>query len=356
MSRVTFNNLRAPFFATLNARVERYFEENRLRKTGNRALYVKSAVLIAAAVGTYAALIAVPMHPLLSAALWCVFGFAQAAIGFNVMHDANHGSFSTRKWLNHVMGLTANAMGANAWFWKQKHNIIHHTYTNVDGVDDDIIKSPLLRMCHTQKRFFMHRFQYIYCVFLYGLTSIVWIFLSDFAKYFQKRIQTTRLRKMANADHAMFWGTKILYCVLFIALPLYAVGLVPWLVGFSLMHFTFGFTLTIVFQLAHVVESTHFENTNGAALKIENEWAVHQVRSTANFATGNRFISWFTGGLNFQVEHHLYPKISHVHYPAIRVFVKETCAAYAVDYNEYPSMLSAMRSHFRFMKHLGTAA
>jgi len=353
MPKVTFNNQHKLFFNSLNQRVERYFQEKQLKKTGNRKLYLKSVVLISAAAITYVALLTVSMNPFVAILLCAFFGFTLAGIGFNVMHDANHGSYSTKKWVNNMMGLTANMMGANAWMWKQKHNIIHHTYTNVDGMDDDIAKSRLLRMCPSQAKLKVHKYQYLYCIPLYALTSILWTFVTDFSKYFSKKIHATELQNMELREHIIFWISKTLYVFFYIGLPLYLFGFWPVFFGMIAMHVALGLTLAIVFQLAHIVEATHFVNAQNEVLKIEDEWAIHQVQTTANFATNNKVISWFTGGLNFQVEHHLFPKISHVHYPAIHHFVKEACEKFSVRYNDYPTMISALRSHLRFMKQLG---
>lgn len=353
MSKVTFNNQKNFFFKSLNIRVDEYFKESNQKKTGNSKLYFKSLILITAAVAAYIVLLAVHLHPLIAAVLCGVFGIAQAGIGFNVMHDANHGSFSERKWINNMMGLTANMMGTNAWFWKQKHNIVHHTYTNIDGVDDDIAKSPFLRMCASQKQLKVHRYQYIYCIPLYALSSVMMI-IGDFKKYFGKKILVTKLQKMETREHFIFWISKFLYFSFYLALPIFLVGLIPAIIGFVMMHATLGLTLAVVFQPAHIVEATHFVDANHNSFQIEDEWAVHQVQTTADFATNNKIISWFTGGLNFQVEHHLFPKISHVHYPAIHKFVKEACQKFSIRLNDYPSMTAALRSHFRFMKQLGT--
>lgn len=355
MPKVTFNNQQAQFFTSINAKVERYFEEKNLNRTGNNKLYIKSVVLIGAAIASYIILLTVDLHPAIAITLCCLFGIIQAGIGFNVMHDANHGSYSTKKWINSVMSLSANTLGVNSWFWKQKHNIIHHTYTNVDGMDDDIAKPPLFRMCSSQKRLWVHRYQYIYCILLYGLTSLVWIFFTDFAKYFEGKIQGTMLNKMVPKEHVIFWLSKAVYFFFYIAIPIYMVGFVPFIIGFAVVHFTLGLALSLVFQLAHVVEDTHFVDANCDVLKIEDEWAIHQVRTTADFATKNKIISWFTGGLNYQVEHHLFPRISHVHYPVIHTFVKEACQKFSVRFNDYPSMTAALISHFRFLKQLGTS-
>jgi linoleoyl-CoA desaturase len=357
MSAVTFNNQKAVFFRTIQARVEQYFQDKNLKKTGNARLYLKSGILIGAGLAMYIILLTVSMHPVLALSLCVLFGITQSCIGFNVMHDANHGSYSSIKWINTMMGLSANTMGVNAWFWKQKHNIIHHTFTNVDGVDDDIIKAPFLRLCPSQKQQWIHRFQYIYCIPMYGITSLMWIFYSDFEKYFQRRIQDIPMKEMVVKEHIIFWASKILYGFFFMAVPIYMVGFMPFLVGFLVVHFAMGLSLALVFQLAHVVEATHFEDANdNPNLKIDDEWAVHQVRTTADFATNNKIVSWFTGGLNFQVEHHLFPNISHIHYPVIHKIVKDVCQNHSVKFNNYPHMRSALASHLRFLKQLGKSA
>ena len=243
-------------------------------------------------------------------------------------------------------------MGGNAFIWKMKHNIIHHTYTNVDGLDDDIQKLPVIRQCESQKRMSIHKYQHYYSVVVYALSSFLWVFLMDFLKYFNQKVLNTPIYRINTKEHFIFWLSKLLYVVFYIAVPIYFVGVWPWLIGFSVMHLVEGFTLAMVFQLAHVVEDTHFVDANHQEQRIEQEWAIHQVRTTANFAIKNRIISWFVGGLNFQVEHHLFPKISHVHYPAISKLVQECCKEYNIAYINYPTLRTAVLSHFRFMKYL----
>ena len=175
-------------------------------------------------------------------------------------------------------------------------------------------------------------------------------------KYFNQKILTTPIKKMVLKEHLIFWISKLLYLFFYVALPLYVVGLLPFLVGFLVMQFTKGFTIAIVFQLAHVVEDTHFEDAKLKNVKIEEEWAIYQVKTTADFATGNKVLSWFVGGLNYQVEHHLFPKISHIHYPAIHAIVKETCNKFDIRHIHYSTLSSAVASHLRFMKQLGQPA
>lgn len=354
MPKITFNNKNRVFYTALKANVDEYFEKNNLRTTGNWQLYSKTAVLIPAALVIYISVLTIDIPGWAGILLCTILGFILASIGFNVMHDACHGSYSSKKWVNNILGLTLNALGGNAFIWKFKHNIIHHTYTNVDGVDDDIAKSPLMRQCQSQKWVPAHRYQHIYVVLVYAISSFAWVFIMDFNKYLSQKVFTTRLQKMNGSDHVIFWVSKLLYVIFYIAIPVYMVGWGKWAIGFTFMHLTLGLTLALIFQLAHVVEHAEFEAATGTEHKlIENEWAIHQVKTTANFAPRSKFVNWFVGGLNYQVEHHLFPRISHIHYPAISNIVQQTCEQFDLPYNTYPTFATSLASHFRMMKQLG---
>ena len=353
MHKLTFRNNNSFFYNTLKANVDQYFLQQQRKKTGNWQLYLKTAILISGAVILYISLLKFSYTPVTGILMSGALGFVLAAIGFNVMHDACHGSYSGRRWVNEILGLTLNALGGNSFIWKQKHNILHHTYTNVDGIDDDIAKSPVIRQCETQQWLPVHRIQHFYLPIVYAILSFTWIFIMDFVKYFSKKIYTTPLQRMTAKEHFIFWVTKLLYLVFYIFIPVSFVGWESWLVGFAVMHVVFGFTMAIVFQLAHVVEHMEFESASEDPKEIEIEWAVYQVRTTANFAPGNKILSWFVGGLNYQIEHHLFPRISHVHYPALSKIVKEACKNFNLEYNQFPTMWAAISSHFRVIKSLG---
>ncbi|UEG51171.1 acyl-CoA desaturase [Ferruginibacter lapsinanis] len=354
MAKVTFDNRNNEFYQSLKISVDKYFSDNKIKKTGDYRLYLKSVILIGTAIAAYSALMLLNVPALPAVLLCALLGFTFACIGFSVMHDANHGSYSTRPLLNDAIGLSANFLGANSYFWKQKHNIIHHTYTNVDGIDDDIAKSPIIRQCETQKWVPAHKIQHLYLVPIYALSSIFWIFIMDFTKYFSRKIYTTEAWKMSLKNKIVFWLTKSGYLTFYIVLPIIKFGFLPWLAGFFIAHAVMGLTLSLVFQLAHVVEITEFENVALDETKhLETAWAEHELRTTANFAMGNKAISWFVGGLNYQIEHHLFPRISHIHYPAISKIVMEKCKEYNLPYNKYDGMWEALASHFRVMKSLG---
>ena len=353
MAKVTFNKRNSIFYNELKSAVDQYFTSRNLKKTGNWKLYSKAVILICSAIALYIILLNVSMPVLLGIGLSGLMGLVLASIGFNVMHDACHGSYSSKKWVNNLLGLTLNALGGNAFIWKFKHNIIHHTYTNIDGIDDDIAKSPIMRQCQTQRWVPAHRFQHLYVVPVYAISSFAWVFLMDFTKYFTQKVHTTDLQKMSKTEHLIFWLSKVLYVSFYIVIPVLLVGWQAWAIGFASLHVVMGLTLALVFQLAHVVEHTEFESAGIDPKQIENEWAIHQIKTTANFAPRNRIISWYVGGLNYQVEHHLFPRVSHVHYPAISSIVKQTCAKHNLPYHEYSTMSGAVASHFRMMKILG---
>lgn len=343
------------FHQELKSRVNNYFAETNKSSTGNFSLYFKAVLFWLCYVALYVHVVFfTPAYWI--AILECLtMGGLTAAIGFNVMHDGGHGSFSKSKFWNKIAGFSVNALGASGIMWNNKHNIIHHTYTNIDGVDDDIEIKPMLRMCSTQKKYFIHRFQHIYVWFLYTLLLLVWVFESDYRKYFKQKVGPVPIKKMSTFEHVAFWVAKIGYAFMMIALPIYLLGFLPWLIGFLTLSMFAGFILSIVFQLAHTVEETAFPTPDEDSNKIENEWAIHQIETTANFATKNRLISWLVGGLNFQIEHHLFPKISHVHYPAISKIIKNTCEEFNVKYIEYKRMRDAVISHALYLKKMGRA-
>lgn len=354
MAKITFNNRNNEFYTSLKTSVDAYFKDNNIKKTGDWRLFSKTIILMGTAILIYTSLMVFKMNALPAIFLCVVLGFVFAGIGFSVMHDANHGSYSTNQRLNDFVGLSANALGASSYFWKQKHNIIHHTYTNVDGIDDDIAKSPIIRQCESQKWVPAHKVQHLYLLPIYSLSSIFWIFFMDFTKYFTRRIYTTEAWKLTTKNHVVFWITKLYYAIIFIALPIYIWGVGGWAIGFLVTNTALGLSLSLVFQLAHVVENTEFEHIPLDETKhLETAWAEHQIKTTANFAMGNKTISWFVGGLNYQIEHHLFPRVSHIHYPAISKLVQDKCKEYNLPYNQYPTMTAALVSHFRVMKSLG---
>jgi linoleoyl-CoA desaturase len=256
--------------------------------------------------------------------------------------------------MNKLAAFTLNMLGGSDYMWNVKHNQIHHSFTNVSGVDDDIDAGILLRLAPQQKLRWFHRIQHFYFWALYSILYLFWIFFSDYQKYFSNKIGDLSIGKLSVKDHVKFWFSKITHAFFFIILPVYMVGFTNWLIGFLTMTMSAGLVLSIVFQLAHTVVDADFPQTDDAN-KLPDEFAVHQLKTTANFATKSKWVSWYVGGLNFQIEHHLFPKVSHVHYPEISKIVKEVCKEYGVDYLEYKTVAEAVVAHVKFLKQMGSA-
>ena len=343
------------FFRTLNSRVNNYFKENNIQKTGNWKLYLKTLIMFAVFLAPYFLILTLDMPFWVHLLLTIVIGIGMAGVGMNVMHDGNHGSYSNINWINKFMGGSIYILAGNVYNWQVQHNVLHHTYTNIPGHDEDLDAGRVIRFTNDAKWFSFHRFQQYYSVFLYGLLTFNWAITTDF-----KQMRSYLKRKLSYGEAKspkILWTTllitKTIYFSIWLVLPM-LLGITWWkvLVGFFVMHYTAGLILSVVFQLAHVVKETTNPVPNEEG-EIENTWAIHQLFTTTNFAPKNWIINWYTGGLNHQVEHHLFPNISHVHYGKISKIVKETAKECDLPYYEYKTFSSAVIAHFKHLKELG---
>ncbi len=329
MRKISFA-IRGQFARTLQIRVEQYFAERGLSKFGDWRMLLKTAIILTWIVASYVLLVFFSNSLVIAAITACAVSQGFVLIGFNIMHDGNHGSYSKSKNINRVMGFTLDLIGGSSLLWRQKHNILHHTYTNIDELDDDLHTAGLLRLSPNQKWRPWHHFQYLYAFPLYSLLTLSWVTYSDFREFFGGRIGVYDFRRITVSDAILFFLTKLFYFGYTIALPLFFHPFLHVLVTFVVIHLVLGFTLSIIFQLAHTLEGNTFPSPDAATGRIDNEWAIHQVETTANFARQNKIVTWYLGGLNFQIEHHLFPKICHIHYPEISRIVEETCRAFSV--------------------------
>ena len=349
-------NDKAKFFRTLNKRVNTYFKENKIRRTGNWKLYSKAIVMFAVFLVPLILILTVQMPQWALLLLTVVIGIGMAGVGMNVMHDSNHESFSSKKWVNKLMGSSIYILAGNVYNWKVQHNVLHHTFTNIQGHDEDIDAGRIIRFSKHSKWLGIHKFQKYYSIFLYGLLTINWAITTDF-----KQMRNYLKRKLSYGEFpnpAKEWTvliiTKIIYYLLWIVLPLLVLDIAWWkvLIGFFVMHYTAGMILSVVFQLAHVVPKTEMPLPDKEG-NLEHTWAIHQLYTTSNFAPTNKIVSWYTGGLNHQVEHHIFPHISHIHYGKIAKIVKETTKEFNLPYNEYRTFRKALIEHFNQLKTLG---
>ncbi len=288
--------------------------------------------------------------------MWVLMGLGMAGIGLAIMHDANHRSYSRNQKVNNVLGYLLNFLGGYHLNWKIQHNVLHHSFPNVEGFDEDI-SIGIFRFSPNQRRKGIHKFQVFYAPFLYGLMSLYWLISKDFeslVRYNKNNLLAGQGVTLKKAAIQVIFN-KTWYLVLTIVMPMILLEL-PWwqiLMGFLLMQFICGLILTCIFQLAHVIEETEFYVTdrNGS---LENNWAIHQMRTTANFANGSVILSWLIGGLNYQIEHHLFPNICHVHYRNISSIVEQTAKEFRVPYYQHKTLFGALVSHFSWLNQLGT--
>jgi linoleoyl-CoA desaturase len=345
------------FAREVKARVGEYFERNGLSRHANAAMVTKTVVLVVAYLGSYGLIVSGAL-PLPWMWLLClVMGVAMAGIGFAVTHDALHGAYSADPRVNRSLGYIFDALGANGYIWKITHNNIHHTYTNIRGYDEDLEVSPIIRLSPYTPYRPVYRFQCVYAFFAYSLTTIFWAFIKDY-KYFLKRdLGPYRGKRHPLPEWLVLFAGKALHYLVMIVLPLLVLEITWWqfLIGFLTLHLTAGLILGVVFQLAHVVEPTdHLPEDEVKSIK--RCWMEHQMRTTSNFARGNRLLSWYVGGLNYQIEHHLFPKVCHVHYNKLSPIVEELAGKHGLPYNSYATLGQAVRSHYRTLKQFGDPA
>lgn len=344
------------FSKELRKRVNQYFKEHKLSKKANGRMRWKTVSVLLLYLLPFAGLFFVGSNLLAIFLLFTAMGIGMSAVGMGLMHDAVHGAYHEKGWVNRWLGSSIYLICGNYTTWKYQHNILHHTYTNIEGLDEDLETRGLIRLHPNQAWKKFHRAQMWYAPFLYGLLTLNWVVLKDFAQL--RRYQKTGLARFSAKEARQEWLklvlTKALYLGIFLVLPMIFVPVAPyWIVlGFVLMHFVAGFTLSFIFQLAHVVD--HVDTfTPPLSGKMDDAWMEHQLRTTSNFARNNKLVGWFVGGLNFQVEHHLFPNICHIHYPALSQIVEKTAQEFGLPYNHHRSMREAVRSHLKSLKHYG---
>jgi linoleoyl-CoA desaturase len=341
------------FQAELKRRVDDYFDTTGLSRRDHPHLYLKTALIFGWFGTSYGLLVFVATNLWAGIGLALSLGLSMAAIGFNIQHDGNHGAYSGSKLINRIMALTLDLLGGSSYVWSWKHNVIHHSYPNISGADDDIDFAPIARLSPDQAQRPWHRFQHLYMWCLFGLLPLKWVFVDDYKALAIAKISAHRFPRPTNWNLLLLIAGKLFFYGWAIVLPLFfhPIGVV--LVFFLLAQFTLGVTLGTVFQLAHCVEDAEFPRPIPGTDRMTSEWAVHQVETAVDFARGSVSLSWFLGGLNFQIEHHLFPQICHLHYPALSRIVEATCVDLGVRYAAHDSMGRAIVSHFRWLYLMG---
>jgi linoleoyl-CoA desaturase len=349
------NTEKSVFFSALRANIDAYFEKNKLEKTGGNKLLFKACMMLGLYLIPYMMILTGHFSNMQMLFMSLIMGLGVAGVGMSVMHDAIHGSFSSSTIVNRIFSASLYLLGGNVYNWDIQHNKLHHTYTNIHDIDEDITGKFILRLSKEDKLKSIHRFQHIYAFFLYSLMTFSFLW-KDFKeiKLYNKMAETGLVQRFPKKELFILALTKIAYILFIAVLPLLLLDITfgQWFLGFLVMHCTAGIILSTVFQLAHVVEGAA-QPAPDALGNIENAWAIHQLNTTANFSGRNKILSWYIGGLDYQVEHHLFPKISHIHYPAMAAIVRKTAEDFGIVYNNKSSFLNGLRSHINMLYKLG---
>ena len=350
-------NSNGDFTNVLKKRVNAYFEYNQISKQGGSSFVLKTIIMLLLYLTPLALMFSeIIVHPIIQLLMWLIMAVGMSGIGLGVMHDANHGaSFKSAK-LNNILGKIIYLVGVDQLNWKIQHNVLHHTFTNIGEHDDSLEVGVLLRFSPHQKLLKHHKYQYVYAWFLYCLQTIFWSIITDIIrlkKYYKKEL-TPKNKSKVRLFLELFLG-KAFYFTVIVVLPIIFLKN-PWwltLTFFLIMHLSAGLFLSCVFQPAHIMPDNEFPLPSKSG-NIKSDWLVHQIVTSCNFATTNKLFSWFVGGLNYQIEHHLFPNICNKHYPEISVILKQTVKEYNIPYRDYPTFWSAIKEHGKMLKLLGS--
>ncbi len=352
--RVRFNNGGA-FLQDIRRDVDAYLAGHHTSARGRIFLRAKAPVAITMTFACWAVL-------LFADAGWIVAGIASVGLalgliltGFCVQHDANHGTYFSGRRANHLVGWTSDVMlGFSSHVWRVKHNVAHHTYTNVDELDDDVTQQPFVRLLPSQASARHYRLQHVYIWFVYSLMTLHWSTTRDWQLLLRAKVGRSPVHWPRGWDLVGLIAGKVLFYAWTLLIPML---IFPW---WQVLLFALGLSMVAslvvatIFQLAHCVEEASFFAPE--ALQAERRiWAVHEVESTVNFCPDSRLLTWVLGGLNFQIEHHLFPKVPHTHYAAISKLVQRRAAEHGVRYTTQPTLRHALRSHYRHVRLMGRA-
>jgi linoleoyl-CoA desaturase len=341
------------FQLELRRRVDEYFRTTGRRQRDSWQMYVKTAILIAAFAGSYGLLVFEARTWWQALPLAIVLGLSAAGIGFNVQHDGGHQAYSSRPWINKLMAMSLELIGGSSYLWRWKHVVLHHTYVNITGHDTDIDLGLLARLTPHQRRLAFHRWQHLYLWPLYGVLAIKWQLVDDFRKLISGRISNQPFPRPRGWDLVIFAAGKATFFTVAFGIPLLLHSPGTVLFYYGVTGLLTGIVLSVVFQVAHCVEEAQFPLPRAGTERIEHAWAIHQAETTVDFARRSRVVTWLVGGLNFQIEHHLFPRVSHINYPAISGLVEETCRDFGIRYAQHTSFRAGLTSHFRQLRRMG---
>ncbi len=342
------------FFQSLDNEIGKLLSSTGLLVNAKRKLWIKMIFYFLLHASAYLILFLVP-HKEITGLLfsYAFVGLSGLLLGFNVSHDALHGSFSKNKrvnqWLYHI---SFNIQGNNAYLWKIRHNSSHHIFPNVDGCDADIDDNPFIRLSPQHRLRKYQRYQHIYSFFVYCFYTLHWFVFKDALYLFSKKVANLQHKKHPPKQIALFFGWKLLYLLLLLILPVIAgYPLKDVLLCFFIMH--------VVNSLAfiHFLIATHFCMETSFPVQDENgflpdDYYTHQLATSLDYLPESKLCNLFIGGFNAHAAHHLYPKLPHTIYPAISGIIEQKAKEFNIPYHKL-TLRDAIVSHYRYLKKMG---
>ena len=343
------------FRATLNRRVDDFFQTSGRKKRDCPQMYLKSAILVLGLISIYVSLVFLAQEWWQALSLSILLGLFMDGIGFNLQHDGSHNAYSNIPWVNKLMAMSMDVIGFSSYYWKMGHTVLYHKYVNLTGYDQDFEFGTFARKTPFQKWFPHHRWQHYYIWLLYGVYAIEWSLIRDVNNLLSNKIDHLDYPRPKGMDLVIFWLGKLIFLTFAFGIPLIFHSVWNVLLCYGVAVFNMGFFMNCIFLLAHEVEEAEFPMISEDTRMVKNEWAIHQIETSIN-CSFNPFLNWFCGGLNFQIEHHLFPKICHVNYASIAPIVEKTCQEFGVKYQTNKSLFASLSSHFRLLRRLGKSS
>lgn len=336
-------------YAEIKRKKDLYLAINHFSKFGNFKLLFKGFLFLFVAIIAYSLLLNSGSYLQLQIA-FLFLGLSLLLIGINFSHDAAHNCLTGNKKLDSlILDISFGLQGINPYLWKIRHNHSHHPFPNIYGYDSDLDITKLLYQNPYQKKHWLHRYQHLYAPLLYMLSSIIWIFYTDF-KFFLKKEHAN----LSSINHSKLEWWKLVFAKLFyltylIVFPVLfgKLQLLTVLISFVIMHLLLSLFLTLTFFISHhVMETQYYEVENN---KLNISWVEQQIASTLDFHAESKVANFFFGGFNAHVAHHLFPEVCHIHYPVLTKLIKESLNNHKVKYKSL-SFGRAISSHFSLLK------
>jgi len=355
MKKIRFTSgASSAFFRSLDRDVQRMIRLSSLKSNAKRCLWTKMVFYFILHFSSYVMLFLVA-HPAFAGLLlnYIWVGISGILLAFNVAHDACHGTFHSKKSINHwLYHLSFNLQGTNAYLWKIRHISSHHVFPNVDGCDADIDDNPILRLSPQHRHRPFQRYQHIYAMLVYAVYTLHWFLIKDFFYLNSKEIGNLGYRKHPRSAWIFFFGWKVFYLFLLIVLPISLGNPVSWVIaGFLIMHVVNSLFFIHTLIGTHLCMETCFPKSDESGA-LPDDFYTHQLATSADYQPESRFLNFFLGGFNAHAAHHLYPRLPHTMYPYITRRIREKASQFKLPYHQL-GFLECIRSHYTYLKIMG---